>query len=79
MASKAKKKYTYLTKALLMPDGTRKYIRVKTQEELDEKVLQAQILVKSGVDICSEEAFGHFAQWQPPHLRTCIHKRMKQW
>ena len=35
MASKAKKKYTYLTKALLMPDGTRKYIRAKTQEELD--------------------------------------------
>lgn len=45
-----------------MPDGTRKYIRAKTQEELDEKVLQAQILVKSGVDICNEETFGHFAQ-----------------
>ena len=39
MASKAKKKYTYRTKALLMPNGTRKYIRAKTQEELDEKVL----------------------------------------
>ena len=74
MASKAKKKYTYLTKALLMPDGTRKYIRAKTQEELDEKVLQAQILVKSGVYICSEETFGHFAQmwfdiYKKPYLR----------
>lgn len=74
MASKAKKKYTYLTKALLMPDGTRKYIRAKTQEELDEKVLHAQILVKSGVDICSEETFGHFAQmwfdiYKKPYLR----------
>lgn len=74
MASKAKKKYTYLTKALLMPDGTRKYIRAKTQEELDEKVLQAQILMKSGVDICSEETFGHFAQmwfdiYKKPYLR----------
>ena len=47
MASKTKKKYTYFTKAVLMPDGTRKYIRAKTREELDEKVLQAQILVKS--------------------------------
>ncbi len=74
MAQKAKKKYKYLTKALLMPDGTRKYIRAKTQEELDEKVLQAQILVKSGVDICSEETFGHFAQlwfdiYKKPYLR----------
>lgn len=74
MAQKAKKKYTYLTKALRMPDGTRKYIRAKTQEELNEKVLQAQILVKSGVDICSEETFGHFAQmwfdiYKKPYLR----------
>lgn len=62
MASKAKRKYTYFTKALLIPDGTRKYIGAKTREEPDEKVQQAQILVKSGVDICSEEAFAHFAQ-----------------
>jgi len=32
-----KKKYNYLTKALQLPDGTRKYIRAKTQAELDEK------------------------------------------
>lgn len=74
MASKAKRKHTYFTKALLMPDGTRKYIRAKTREELDEKVLQAQILVKSGVDICGEETFGHFAQmwfdiYKKPYLR----------
>lgn len=74
MATKAKKKYEYLTKALQLPDGTRKYIRAKTQEELDEKVLQAQILVKSGVDICNEETFGHFAQiwfdiYKKPYLR----------
>lgn len=37
MASKAKKKYSYHTKALLVPDGTRKYIRAKSQEEPDEK------------------------------------------
>lgn len=42
MATKTKKKYTYLTKAIQMPDGTRKYFRAKTQEELDEKVLKAQ-------------------------------------
>ena len=41
MAKKAQKKYEYLTKVLQLPDGTRKYIRAKAQEELDEKVLEA--------------------------------------
>lgn len=71
---KAKKKYEYLTKAILLPDGTRKYFRAKTQKGLDEKVMKAQILVNSGVDICGEETFGHFAQmwydmYKKPYLR----------
>ena len=74
MATKAKKKYTYLTKAIQLPDGTRKYIRGKDQKELEEKVLKAQIMVNAGVDICSEETFGHFAQmwydiYKKPYLR----------
>jgi len=74
MAIKAKKKYKYLTKAIQMPDGTRKFFRAKTQEELDEKVLKAQILVNAGVDICSEETFAHFSQmwydlYKKPYLR----------
>lgn len=72
--SKSKKTYQYLTKAVQLPDGTRKYFRARTQEELDEKVLKAQILVKSGVDICSEETFAHFSQmwydlYKKPYLR----------
>ena len=59
-AQKTKKTYKYLTKAVQFPDGSRKYFRGKTQEELDEKVLKAQILMKSGVDICSEETFAPF-------------------
>ena len=75
MAQKTdKKKYNYLTKTIQIPDGTRKYIRAKTKAELNEKVLKAQILVNSGVDICSEETFGHFAQmwfdlYKKPSLR----------
>ena len=70
----SKKKYQYLTKAIIMPDGTRKYFRAKTQKELDEKVLKAQILVNAGVDIGNEETFGHFAQmwfdmYKKPYLR----------
>lgn len=47
---------------------------LKTQKELDEKVLKAQILIRSGVDICSEETFAHFSQmwydlYKKPYLR----------
>lgn len=74
MSEKTKKKYQYRTKAIQMPDGSRKYIYGKTQEELDEKVLEARILMKSGVDIASDETFGHFAQvwydiYKKPYLR----------
>ena len=74
MAEKQKKKYAYLTKAVQLPDGTRKYLRAKTQKELDEKVLKTQILVNSGVDICNEETFAHCAQmwydlYKKPYLR----------
>lgn len=70
----SKKDYQYFTKAVQMPDGKRKYFRARTQEELDEKVLKAQILIRSGVDICSEETFGHFSQmwydlYKKPYLR----------
>ena len=72
--AKAQKKYQYLTKAIQLPDGTRKYFRAQTQKELNEKVMKAQILVNSGVDICSEETFGHFSQmwydmYKKPYLR----------
>lgn len=72
--SQAKKNYQYLTKAVQMPDGTRKYFRARTQAELDEKVMKAQILVNAGVDICSEETFAHFSQiwydlYKKPYLR----------
>ena len=43
---KKPKKYHYFTKTIPLPDGTRKYIRAKTQEELDQKVLEAQMLMR---------------------------------
>ena len=41
MENTPKKKYKYKTKAIQLPDGTRKFLRAKTQEELNEKVLKA--------------------------------------
>ena len=41
--AKEYKDYKYLTKAITLPDGKRKYIRAKTKRELDKKVLQFMI------------------------------------
>ena len=57
-----------------MQDGTQKYFRAKTQKELDEKVMKAQILINAGVNIGREKIFGHFAKmwydmYKKPYLR----------
>ena len=42
------KDYKYLTKAITLPDGRRKYIRAKTKRELDKKVLDFQLKMAQG-------------------------------
>ena len=55
-------KTKYLTKALRCPDGSRKYIRGKTQKELDEKVRQAQMELGMGINIADTTTFSELAQ-----------------
>lgn len=58
----AKAKTKYLTKALRCPDGTRKYIRGKTQTELDRKVREAQAQLGMGININDNTTVWEFAQ-----------------
>ena len=54
----------YLTKAIKLPNGKRKYIRGKTQEELDKKVdaLKREMLL--GIDVSDETKFRDYTdQW----------------
>ena len=74
MAKKKDNKYQYFTKAIPLPNGSRKYIRAKTQEELDAKVRQMQEFVSKGVDISNDMPFGLFVQqwynvYKKPYLR----------
>ena len=46
--SKEYRDYNYLTKAIPLPNGKRKYIRAKTQRELNRKVLEFQIAQAQG-------------------------------
>ncbi len=55
-------KYTYFTKAITLPNGKRKYIRGKTQEELDEKVRAFCNEMAMGVNIDDRTTFSELAQ-----------------
>ena len=57
-----KQKYKYFTKAITCPDGSRKYIRAKTQKELDSKVRAAMLELDKGVNINDNTTFGELAQ-----------------
>ncbi len=65
---KVKKEYNdygYLTKAIRLPNGKRKYIRAKTKKELDKKVLEFQIEMAQGkIVVAGNMAFRDLAmQW----------------
>jgi integrase len=51
--AKEYKDYQYLTKAITLPNGKRKYLRAKTKRELDKKVLDFQIAMAQGKVVVS--------------------------
>lgn len=48
----------YKTATFTLPDGTRKYVYAKTQEELDEKVFNLKLQMKMGVDLNDQTTVG---------------------
>lgn len=48
----------YKATTFTLPDGTRKYVYAKTQEELDEKVFHLKLQVKAGVDLKDRTTLG---------------------
>ena len=58
-AGKTDKRYC---KTLTLPDGTRKWIRAATKEELDAKVLETQVMIGLGIDLSNHDTFGECAQ-----------------
>lgn len=57
----ASKKYQYYTTAVPLPNGTRKYVRGKTKEELEKKVLELKIELNLGVNVVDNTTFGELA------------------
>lgn len=60
----AKKKVTqkYFATHITTPTGERVYLRAKTKEELDEKILQARLELRAGVSISQDVLFADYAR-----------------
>lgn len=48
----------YKTTSFTLPDGSRKYVYAKTQEELDQKVFDLKLQMKMGVDLKDQTTVG---------------------
>lgn len=71
--SKEKSKQKYLTKAITCPDGTRKYIRAKSQAELDRKVNKFRAELGMGINVSDNTLVVEWAQtWLDVYKRPQI-------
>lgn len=52
----------YKTASFTLPDGTRKYVYAKTQEELDDKVFNLKLQMKMGVNLSDKTTVGELVQ-----------------
>lgn len=64
----------YVTLTLTLPSGARKYIYGKTRQEAQEKLEQAKMLLRAGIDLEDRTTVGEYAQmwynvYKKPHLR----------
>ncbi|WP_298021168.1 site-specific integrase [uncultured Dysosmobacter sp.] len=64
----------YVTKTLSLPNGKRKYIYGKTEAEAEEKLQEAKMLLRAGIDLGDDTTFGEYAQmwynvYKKPKLR----------
>lgn len=73
------KKYKYYTKAVPLPDGTRKYVRGKTKAELAEKLAAMQSELALGIDVSNTITFKDYAeQWYTTAKEPFITEKTKE-
>ena len=63
----------YFTKTFTLPNGKRKYVTAKTQEELDEKVFNLKLQLRMGADINAETTVGELIQmWYDAEVKPKV-------
>ena len=63
----------YKTATFTLPDGTRKYVYAKTQEELDQKVFDLKLQMKMGVDLKAQTTVGELIKmWYTTEVEPAV-------
>lgn len=63
----------YKTASFTLPDGTRKYVYAKTQEELDKKVFDLKLQMKMGVELNDKTTLGELVKlWYTSEVEPSI-------
>ena len=52
----------YKTTTFTLPNGKRKYVSARTQEELDEQLYNLKLQRRMSVDLCGQKTVGELAQ-----------------
>ena len=69
----------YVTLTLTLPSGTRKYIYGKTRQEAQEKLDQAKMLLRAGIDLEDRTTVGEYAQmWYNVYKKPDLREKSKE-
>lgn len=68
-----------LCKVITLPDGKRKWIYAKTQEELNKKIFDLQLQIGLGVDLSNNDTFGEYALlWYKTYKAPFVRENTKR-
>ena len=66
-------------KVITLPDGSRKWIYAKTEEELRRKLLDYQVQLSMGIDLANKDTFGEYAEmWYRTYKAPFVRDNTKQ-
>ena len=69
----------YVTLTMTLPNGDRKYFYGKTKEEAQEKLDNARIMLRAGIDIQNNITFGEYAQsWYTIYKKPDLREKSKE-
>ena len=72
-------KNTLYTATVKLPDGTRKWVRAKTKEELEQKKAELLVQIGAGLDVLDDSTFGQFAAiWLNTYKRPYLREKSLQ-
>ena len=72
-------KNTLYTATVRLPDGTRKWVRAKTKDELGQKKAELLVQIGAGLDVLDDSTFGQFsAIWLNTYKRPYLREKSLQ-